>query len=154
MPATSPALALCAALVFLPMRYDAVPTDLVGAWTGSAEIVVNWTTQRKLQVHLVIDSAGRVNGTIGDAELVDARVKRNRGALLRALNWKTDWIVIGRLEGPIIAAESIQRERVTVPFNLVKGEIRGGIHTSGSELGRRESGRLSAGRMVLRPVTP
>jgi hypothetical protein len=150
MNATLASAALCCAVLVLSAGAPGrIPDGVVGSWTGTADIVVSWTIQKKLNVHLVIDLGGRVTGSVGDAALVEGRVKRNRGALLRALNWKTDYIVVGRLDGPVIAAERIERAAVSIPFNLLDGNIRGGIHTTGTKFGGSEGGKLSAGRMVL-----
>jgi hypothetical protein len=124
-----------------------------GTWTGRAEIVVSWTMQRTLEVSLAIDSSGNVDGCVGDASLA-GRITRNRGALLRAVNWKTDFIIDARLTGPIIAAEGIARAGIRMPFDLVNGRIEGGIHTTGSKLGGKDGGILSARRLVLQRVGP
>lgn len=124
-----------------------------GTWTGSAEIVVSWTTQRTLHVTLAIDSSGNVRGCVGDAELA-GRITRNRNALVRALNWKTDYIVHAQLTGLFIASEGIARAGLQMPFNLVDGRIQGGVHTTGAKVGGKDAMKVSARRLVLRRVGP
>jgi hypothetical protein len=115
---------------------------------------VSWTAQRTLPVRLAIDSGGRVRGRVGDAELADGRLRPNRGAVARALGWKTDLIVTGRLRGPIVAAEQVVREGVRIPFDVVGDRLEGGVHTTGAKAGGRERMMLSADRLVLRRVPP
>lgn len=132
----------------------AVPAQLdpvfAGRWHGSAEIVVNWTTQRTLEVHIVIDSAGRVTGMLGDARIVDGHVQPNRGALARWFGWRSDYIITGTLDGAIIEAEGVVRSGVRIPFNVVADRLEGGVHTTGSKTGGKESMMLSARGLVLR----
>jgi hypothetical protein len=141
------------ALSAVPL-FAATGTDMPsfeGTWTGGAEIVVSWTVQRTLNVTLAVDSSRNVGGCVGDAALV-GRIARNRGALLRALSWKTDYIIDARLTGPIIAAEGIVRDGIRIPFNLVDRRIEGGLHTTGAKFGGKDYGILSARRLVLRRV--
>ena len=77
----------------------------VWTWKGTADIVVDWTKARTLPVEIAIAADDRVTGKIGDAMIVNGRFRPNRGWLGRALHVKTDWMIDGRLEGPIIAAE-------------------------------------------------
>lgn len=131
---------------------DASEPSLAGRWEGTAEIVVDWTSQRMLSVEIHIDSSGGVVGRVGDARIVDGLLRRNRGTFLRWLGWKTDYIVTGKLEGAIIQADSVARSGVRIPFNVVDERIEGGVHTTGSLTGGRESMKLSARRLVLRRV--
>ena len=128
---------------------------MAGRWSGTADIVVNWTTQRTLRVDLVIATDGSVTGTVGDAKLSRAQLTHNRGALGRALHVKTDYIVTGDLHGDIIAAEGIRREgTATLPLNWVGGHFEGGLHTSGSSFGGKEKMVLTATRLKLHQNPP
>ena len=128
---------------------------MAGRWSGTADIVVNWTTQRTLRVELVIATDGSVTGTVGDAKISAAQLTRNRGALGRALHVKTDYIVTGDLRGDIIAAEGIRREgTATFPLNWVDGHFEGGLHTSGSSFGGKEKMVLTATRLKLHKNPP
>jgi hypothetical protein len=124
--------------------------SMSGVWCGSGRIVVNWTTQKKLGVQLAIAPSGDVTGQIGNAQLVGGRLKSNRGAVGRMLNIKTDYIVVGRLQGPIIAAEKITRSSVKMPLNWTGSEFRGGVGTDGSPFGGKERMVFTAQRLVLR----
>ena len=125
------------------------PPDMAGAWAGEAEIFVNWTAQRSLPVKLSIAADGRVAGTVGDATLRNGRFESNRNAIERAIHLKTDWIVKGDLDGDVIKAEKIHRTSVSVPLNWIDGHFEGGVNTSGSHFGGKESMWLAAGRLRL-----
>ena len=130
--------------------------SMAGVWCGSARIVVDWTVQKNLGLRLTIDRSGTVTGQVGDAQLVSGRVKANRGPVGRMLNIKTDYIIVGRLEGPIIAAEGVTRSEVKMPVNWTGSEFQGSVHTDGASFGGKQRMVLSASRLVLRRwiVTP
>ena len=130
------------------------PSELVGRWTGEARIIVSWCQQKKLPIDITIASDGAVAGTIGDAKLKNARIKKNRGFLGRLFHIKTDYIIRGELVGPIVAREKITRKSLSIPFNLVEGELRGGLTTSGSWFGGKEKMELSASKMALKKWKP
>jgi hypothetical protein len=125
------------------------PPAMTGVWTGDAQIFVNWTSQRVLAVRLAIASDGTVTGTIGDATLQNGRFESNRNTLERAIHIKTDWIVKGDLDGDVIKAEGIRRASVMVPLDWVDDHFEGGVNTSGSHVGGKESMWLAAGRLRL-----
>jgi hypothetical protein len=124
--------------------------SMAGVWCGSARIVVDWTVQKNLGLRLTIDRSGNVTGQVGDAELTSGRVKANRGPVGRMLNMRTDYIIVGKLRGPIIAAESVSRSEVKIPVNWTGSEFRGAVHTDGSSFGGKGRMVLSASQLVLR----
>ena len=130
--------------------------SMTGVWCGSARIVVDWTVQKNLGLRLTIDRSGTATGQVGDAQLVWGRVKANRGPVGRMLNIKTDYVIVGRLEGPIIAAEGVTRSEVKMPVNWTGSEFQGSVHTDGASFGGKQRMVLSASRLVLRRwiVTP
>lgn len=127
----------------------AVSSDMTGTWAGDAQIFVNWTRQRSLPVRLTIAPGGAVVGTVGDATLRNGRLESNRNALERAVHMKTDWIVKGDLEGDVIKTESIRRATVMIPLNWIDGRFEGGVNTSGSHFGGKETMWLAAGHLRL-----
>jgi hypothetical protein len=135
-----------------PSRAHVVAKDMVGRWKGEAEVVVDWTKARTLPVNLYISPDGRAMGTVGDARLVDGRLSSNRGWLMRSLGWKRDYIIDGKLDGPIIAAENIVREAAMVPLDWKNGRFEGGVNTSGTQFGGASSMILAAGKLVLYKV--
>jgi len=128
---------------------QAASPEMCGRWKGNADIVVNWTKARTLPVEIAIAADDRVTGKIGDATIVNGRFRANRGWLGRALHIKTDWVIDGRLEGPIIAAENVVRDEVLMPLNWKGFGFDGGIATSGSKIGGRDTMTLTA-RVILR----
>ena len=132
------------------MRSEAVPAAFIGEWSGQADIIVTWCSAPMLEVHVTIDSTGRVTGRVGDAELVDGRLRRNRGALGRWLKVKTDYIIEGKLVGPIVARDLIVRDGVKIPLNFTDSTFVGSVHTTGRAIGGADVAILSAARLVLR----
>ena len=129
-------LILMIAVLFVGIRScvaeNVVTPAMVGHWEGNSQIIVSWCHQRNLAVVVDIHADGSVTGKIGDAALIDGRFAANRGWLGRKLNLATDYIITGKLNGPIVAAESIAREQVFIPLNLKDNAFLGGINTSGS----------------------
>lgn len=72
---------------------------MVGHWEGNARIIVIWCHQTNLSVKVDIHADGSVTGMVGDAKLTKGRLLRNRGWLFRKLNWATDYIITGGLDG-------------------------------------------------------
>ena len=124
--------------------------SMTGVWCGSARIVVDWTVQKNLGLRLTIDRSGNVTGQIGDAQVTSGRVRANRGPVGRMLNIRTDYIIVGKLRGAIIADEGVQRSEVKIPVNWTGSEFQGSVHTDGSSFGGKNRMVLSASRLVLR----
>ena len=121
----------------------------VGRWKGNARIVLAWTTQTNLCVTLNIREDATVTGKIGEALLVSGRLKKNPGWLDRKLKVKTDYIIVGDLQGAIIAAEGITRSRVKIPLNFSSESLTGGLQTCGSQFGGKDQMILSAIELTL-----
>jgi hypothetical protein len=124
--------------------------SVIGRWGGVADIVVNWTKQRTLPINIVIGANDQVTGSVGDATLVKGRLLRNRGAVARALQIKTDYVIEAELDGPIIRAENVQREMVQMPFNERDGRLAGSLNSSGQKIGKAASMVLTAKFVLLR----
>ena len=136
----------------LPDASRRFPAELVGHWMGAACIVVAWCSERELRISVAIAPDGSVEGTVGDATLIRARLRRNRGLIGRKLNLATDYVITAELDGCIVEKENIRRGRLYMPFNLVEGVISGGVITSGAKHNGKRSMRFSAARMLLRRV--
>ncbi len=116
-------------------RLDPVPAALRGQWTGDGKIAVVSCPQERLAVSLSIAEDGRVQGQIGEATLRNGYLSLNRGALLRWLDFNTDYIVRGELEGSVVAQEKNPSKLLYLPFNLAAGPggeplIEGGVTTA------------------------
>ena len=126
-----------------------VTPAMVGQWRGNAQIIMTWCQETNLPVSIQIKTDGSVSGKVGDATLANGQLERNRGWIGRKLHVKTDYIITGRLEGPIVAREKIHRSGVSIPLNFSGGAFVGGVHTSGTHLGGKERMVLSAGSLTL-----
>lgn len=123
---------------------------MAGSWKGEGDIIVSWCKQKKLALALKIAADGAVTGKVGDATLVDGKLKRNRGAIGRKLNIKTDYIITGKLKGAIVKSEAITRSSADIPLNFDGKELAGGLHTSGKKTGGKKAMKLSAANIVLK----
>jgi len=135
------------------MAESEVASEVVGPWEGKAHIIVDWCKQKNLSIAVDIREDGTVSGKVGDATLTEGQLKRNRGWLGRKLRVKTDYIIIGKLAGPIVASENFTRSAVKIPIDAKNGKLLGGLHTSGSKFGGSRRGRLSAGSLSLERIT-
>ena len=126
-----------------------VSPQMAGAWKGEAKIIVTWCKQKTLPIQVNILKDGTVTGTIGDATLQNGKLRKNRGAIGRKLNIKTDFIIEGKLKGAIVSAEGINRSRVKIPLNFGGGFFKGGLHTSGIKFGGKKAMSLSASSLTL-----
>ena len=104
---------------------------MVGTWSGQAHIVVVWCQQKELPVRVEIHPDATVTGTVGDATLLDGRLGSDRGWLLRRLHWAEDYIITGKLQGNLVAAEDIRRERVFIPMGFTNGVYQWGVRGRG-----------------------
>ncbi len=139
----------------LPATDEAFAPGTVGQWRGDARIVAAWSRQTNLNVTLDIQKCGAVTGQIGDARLTNGRLKKNPGWLNQKLKVKSDYIIVGKLEGAIVASEDITRSHVKIPLHLSDGVLSGGINTCSSKFGGMERMTLSATRLTLtRSVEP
>jgi len=121
----------------------------VGHWEGNGRIIVSWCHQKNLPVKVDIHTDGSVTGTVGDAKLTEGSFQQNRGWLGRKLNLATDYIIQGNLDGPIVAAETITRERVMMPLNFGGGAFTGGLGTSGWMFGGKAKMVFTASDLTL-----
>ncbi len=126
-----------------------VKPQMTGKWEGEGKIIVTWCKQKTLEVTIEIGKDGKASGKVGDATF-EGTVRRNRGALGRALKIKTDYIIVGKLKGQIVAAEGIRRSEVKMPLNFTKPGYSGGLHTSGPKAGSAKKMRLSVADLNLR----
>ncbi len=129
---------------------NVVTPPMVGHWEGNARIVVSWCQQTNLPVKVDIHADGSVTGAVGDAKLAAGRFQKNRGWLGHKYNlYATDYIIVGNLDGALVAAEGITRQRVMMPLNFKGSAFIGGVNTSGSAFGGKEKMWLAARSLKL-----
>ncbi len=126
-------------------------STLLGSWSGQAAITVPWTVQRTLPVRLDIKADGRVTGSVGDAQLLDAWVTLD-SPVARALRLARRYAVAGRLSGALLQTEGIQRDRVHISLDRAGQTLTGDLQTSGSYEGSPAELPLTAKGLVLQRV--
>ena len=133
-----------------PVRAQRVDSAMVGSWVGRSQITVSWTRQRELAVRVAIRDDGSVSGTIGDAQLIDGRFASGQSTVARALRLGREYVIEGRLSGPVIRSEAVQRARVRVSLDWKGQTFEGELLTSGTQEGSPADMILSATSLVLR----
>ena len=139
---------------------DTPLAELAGTWQGTADVGVDWTSQRTLAVELRIDSKQRVRGgvrdgelsvrgRVGDAELSYATLRENAGLVMRKIARRPGLVVEGYLKGPVIAADSVQRGGVTISLDQRDGQLVGSLHTTGSNASGPLQAPVTAGPFLL-----
>ena len=139
------------ALTAAPVAAQRADSALVGSWSGQAPLTVSWTVQRSLTVRLDIKEDGSVTGTIGDAQLLDARIYAE-SQVARAIRLARQYAIAGRLNGCLIRAEGVLRERVHLSLDVSGQTLTGDLQTSGSYEGRPSDLMLTAKGIVLHRV--
>ncbi len=136
------ALALLVVATLLPgclaRPMDTIPKPLLGTWHGDTTVRLpivfvpepdddpSDDVVLPVALTITIHDDGTVTGTVGDAQLVDCVLKQNRGELGRQLKLATDYIIMdGYLRGPIVPEDETPEKNLTIPFNLVDGNLRG-----------------------------
>ena len=138
----SKSIMLLAVIIGILSCTTAQKQDINGNYKGEAQIIVNWSQQKEILFNLNIDSLGNVTGTIGDAQITEARVRKNTFG-------NTQLIINANLSGFLIENEKIQRESIKIPFDLINEQIKGGFGTSGSKIGNKETMIMTGTNLVL-----
>ena len=122
---------------------------LFGKWEGQGTINVGWCVKKELKVSLAILEDGSVYGQIGDA-VFNGRIRETRRAFGDFFAVKTDYAVDGRLDGPIVRDEGIERRRVRMDLDLRGGQLLGSLETEGPATGDKDTMRFTAVFLTLR----
>ena len=140
-------------LALLPALRAAEKMDrMVGCWEGGAPVIVSWSDQRDLLVSIEIAADGKVTGRVGDAVLVDGRLKKKTNWFGGEREDQTTHIVRAALKGPIVDAEGISRSEIFIHLRLEEGMMSGSLATSGTKVGGKESMALTATPLRLSKV--
>jgi len=129
-------------LIFLGAVSGESTSAIVGHFKGDAKIIVEWCNLDRLAFDITIDDLGNVTGNIGNAKIIQGKMKVNTFG-------STKYIIDAELGGYIVEKEGIKRERIKIPFNYTDGKIVGGFGTSGSKVGGKEKMILSGTDLVL-----
>jgi len=117
---------------------------LVGSWQAKADA---WPGLPPIEVLLTVNGDGTVSGKIDGATLTGARITANRTWFGRALNWRTDYLVLGELSGTTGAPPLRNASSFAAPVNRDGQELVGSIFTSGHGAGGKG---VSSGPLVSR----
>lgn len=124
-------------LIFISCSNWIVPVDLTGKWVSQQDVVFRDKKEGKYvftkhseRIEIWISSDGKVTGNIGNAVLKDCKIIKNRGAFGRFLNLKTDYQIIGKLEGKINPKDVRDFRKVSMPFNMKNNAMEGSIFES------------------------
>lgn len=99
---------------------------IVGTWKATPRYnLAGETYMVNLQIH--IDEEGMVTGHVGNAQLIDCTFKRNRTRFEKLLNFKTDYIIMGSLEGAINDSDVNNARSITMPLSIKDGVLRGTV---------------------------
>jgi hypothetical protein len=140
-------------LALLPALRSAEKMDpMVGCWEGGAPVIVSWADQHDLLVSIEIAADGRVTGRVGDAVLVDGRLKKKTNWFGGEREDQTTHIVRAALRGPIVDAEGISRSEIFIHLRLEDAMMSGSLATSGTKVGGKESMALTATPLRLSKV--
>ncbi len=120
------------------------PAEYIGHWKGQAKIIVSWTQQKNLPIDIEIHFDGTVEGEIGDAQLVNGKLVKKSLVYTKVFQHETPYRIVGDLQGDIIKIENIQRDSVHISIRVEDGKIDGGLGTSGTKTGNKETMILSA----------
>jgi hypothetical protein len=141
---------VAATLVACKKAPVAPPAAMVGHWEGKADIAVNWCSAKQLTVSVTINGDGSVVGKFGDATLKEAHLYPNPGRLAAGTTVQTKYVIEAELEGPLVAAEGIQRPDICIPVEVTRdGRLAGAFMTSGSETGEMSKRVFSGGLVPL-----
>jgi hypothetical protein len=124
--------------LILSCREWTVPEVLIGNWAGQQKATVRYNKDKtrgyqfikapdSVQMVLTFAGNGRVSGSFGSARFEGCQVMKNRGWVASKLNIGDDYIITGKLTGPIFPADTLMIKEISLPFDLDNGKLSGGI---------------------------
>lgn len=123
--------------------------DLSGSWRGECRSVVNFMTMQVVPVTLHIDAGGTVAGTVGDARIVDGRLRPRAWYEPRSFN-HFEYRIDFKLEGPISQQDKIVRAGGRINFDVAPEGLHGWFVSSGWHVGSRDTMQITTRGLVLR----
>jgi hypothetical protein len=97
--------------------------ELVGSWQGDLKL------PQEVAVDLRVDVDGSVHGAIGNAAVIEGRITFNRSWFGRLMNWRTDYLIRGRLSGALESGGAAGH-RFAAPLNLRTSKLTGSMFLS------------------------
>lgn len=117
----------------------AIPNAMIGHWEGNTKVIVQWCEQNTLPITIDVSPDGTVTGIIGDAKLTNANLKKKSNWFGAKTGTNTTHIITGKLEGDIVKAEGIFRDKVFVHVRIEDATLKGSLATNGAKIGGKES---------------
>ena len=121
--------------------------DFIGTWKGEGRIIVAWCQKKQLSFEFQIDINKNVLGKIGDAQILNGKIRLNNIVYRWLGNRK--YIIDAKLTNYLIKKEKIRRESIRVFLDFENPFFVGGFHTSGSKFGGKEKMILSGTNVKL-----
>ncbi len=109
---------------------ETFPSDIVGTWRGTTAVTPRISDKRgwvDVEVIMTVSPDGGVTGMVGNAHFFGAQVLKNRTWFYRKINFYSDHIVRGYLEGGVLLGDPVPRKTIMIPFNVRDGVLTGGI---------------------------
>ncbi len=113
-----------------------IPETLQGNWTGIPIVTVRTFEQGRfhftrnpdsVKLSITISEDGTVTGKLGTAVFDGCQMKKNRGSLSRKLNLFSDYVITGKLTGPIFPTDPIAVKVISMPLNQKDGHLKGSL---------------------------
>lgn len=112
-------------------------------------MIVQWCDQSELLISIEIAPDGSVTGKVGDAVLVNGRLKKKSSWFGSRHENQSTHIVEADLKGAIMEAEGAFRQEVFIHLRFENSLLCGSLATSGTKVGGKESMALAANPLRL-----
>ena len=132
-------IAALAAIQYLAADQTLITDNMVGTWEGTTHPIVIWCSQKTIPVRLTFTKDGTISGSVGDALLQNGNLKKKHRWGNSENKNRTQFIIEGKLEGPILDEEGIIRSHVFIHIRFEENHIVGSLATNGSKTGGKES---------------
>ena len=125
---------LCANEIFgqppLMTRAGRPPAEMVGTWCAKLTTVSRQPLRNEISVVFTIGPDGSVSGAVGDAALANGQLMRNRSWFGRLMNWRTDYLIRGKLSRVVESYGGTAGDRFSAPLILKGPDLDGALFLS------------------------
>jgi len=114
------------------------PETLTGQWAGQAEITElvrngeSTSPKTSCNIDILINPDGTVTGKIGNADLLNGKIRKNRTWFDKLFRLKSDYVINGNIKNGIVDADKVTERVIRFPFDLVDGQYEGRIYQPGA----------------------
>ena len=134
-------------LLLMMLMMTEVPMGMTGTWEGEARPVNDFLARKPIPVELTIGADGRVDGKIGAAKMVEAKIRPRAWYEWKAMNhfeYRLDF----QLEGELVPG--VRRNGARILLNWREDHWEGWIMTAGGLFGGKDSIQIQARDLVMR----